>query len=373
MSRQKHRRNFQPKGQIAFRNDEQINCSRHLSCINSTDEQLKPKCSFQGSTFDYLNGLWLPVLHFDKSVPALEHLSKYAYLYQDDCDSGKQLRCHIAGDTACRKKSLDILKYQWIPNSCILEPFNPDHFGQLLRDKTVLFVGDSLMRQQYNSLRFLLGYQVHDTSLQPECFTLSGGTRFCFLWSKYLVNAQEILKQSDILDTNALLLNETWFNILTNEKIDYMIMSVGHHWHKIDKHFEKYDATVRAVLQYLKNNFKGKAVYYRTSSSGHYGCDKPEKSQILSQQQSYTRRIDRYRWQIPIQKEVIWHETASELGLSFFKVLNISNTNLRPDGHIEYKIRKNIVEDCLHWCLPGIPDFWNLFLYNAIKEEGINK
>ncbi|CAN1239191.1 Protein trichome birefringence-like 14 [Linum grandiflorum] len=47
------------------------------------------------------------------------------------------------------------------------------------------------------------------------------------------------------------------------------------------------------------------------------------------------------------------------------KLLDITAlSELRDEGHISnYSARTtNGVSDCLHWCLPGIPDTWNELL-----------
>ncbi|KAI3904819.1 hypothetical protein MKW92_041046 [Papaver armeniacum] len=61
--------------------------------------------------------------------------------------------------------------------------------------------------------------------------------------------------------------------------------------------------------------------------------------------------------------------------------LNISKlTYYRADGHPsiyqkEYKTKdeeqsaaKNSTQDCVHWCLPGIPDIWNELLYISLLK-----
>lgn len=48
------------------------------------------------------------------------------------------------------------------------------------------------------------------------------------------------------------------------------------------------------------------------------------------------------------------------------KILDITAiSRLRDEGHISRYSAKSTegVQDCLHWCLPGIPDTWNELLY----------
>ena len=58
-------------------------------------------------------------------------------------------------------------------------------------------------------------------------------------------------------------------------------------------------------------------------------------------------------------------------------ILNITNlSGIRIDGHPSVYGRKTIdltassVQDCSHWCLPGVPDTWNeLLFYHLLSPQ----
>lgn len=55
--------------------------------------------------------------------------------------------------------------------------------------------------------------------------------------------------------------------------------------------------------------------------------------------------------------------------------LNITKmTNYRKDGHPSIFRQPGAadlrVEDCSHWCLPGVPDAWNELLYASLLMSG---
>ena len=52
------------------------------------------------------------------------------------------------------------------------------------------------------------------------------------------------------------------------------------------------------------------------------------------------------------------------------QVLNITYIfQFRDEAHIsKYMPRQQIGQDCLHWCLPGLPDTWVNILYSRILE-----
>lgn len=74
-----------------------------------------------------------------------------------------------------------------------------------------------------------------------------------------------------------------------------------------------------------------------------------------------------YPWMMSVLESVI-----SEMKTPVF-YLNITKmTDYRKDGHpsIFREARgqryAGIVQDCSHWCLPGVPDSWNELLYATL-------
>lgn len=74
-----------------------------------------------------------------------------------------------------------------------------------------------------------------------------------------------------------------------------------------------------------------------------------------------------YPWMMSILESVI-----SEMKTPVF-YLNISKmTDYRKDGHPsiyrqpEIRRTHGMTQDCSHWCLPGVPDFWNELLYATL-------
>lgn len=72
-----------------------------------------------------------------------------------------------------------------------------------------------------------------------------------------------------------------------------------------------------------------------------------------------------------------WHNqviTETIEGMKMVKLLNITYlSNLRKDGHPsshrEPAFRAENIEDCSHWCLPGVPDTWNELLYFHLLSQ----
>lgn len=53
------------------------------------------------------------------------------------------------------------------------------------------------------------------------------------------------------------------------------------------------------------------------------------------------------------------------------ELLDVTNmTEMRKDGHPSiYAGGGNRLNDCSHWCLPGVPDAWNQLLYTALVRH----
>lgn len=79
---------------------------------------------------------------------------------------------------------------------------------------------------------------------------------------------------------------------------------------------------------------------------------------------------DPYHWMSPIFREHSWGDIAAELGMAHqFRFVNTSMTMLRGDGHLDKQQdanSDNVFYDCLHYCMPGAPDYWNWALHNQL-------
>lgn len=77
----------------------------------------------------------------------------------------------------------------------------------------------------------------------------------------------------------------------------------------------------------------------------------------------------RYNWLKPVLSEhTVWEQQAEKHGLaSQFHYLNVTHhSRYRADSHVDKNYHG--VTDCVHWCLPGVPDTWNWLLYNLITN-----
>lgn len=120
-----------------------------------TGEKENPKC-------DLFKGRWVP----DEQG--------YTYYTNFSCTTIPFLRnCFLHG-----RVDRDFLHWRWKPDHCEIPRFNPRNFLALLRGKTMAFIGDSLARNQMESLLCLLSV----VSFSLLIHSLSHLNRIAFLF-----------------------------------------------------------------------------------------------------------------------------------------------------------------------------------------------
>lgn len=125
---------------------------------------------------------------------------------------------------------------------------------------------------------------------------------------------------------------------------------------------------------HLLNHLWPGTVIYRTVEYGHPGC---EKTMRPLRPHEMPRSLW-YNWaSFPgLNKEIAQHFTQvfDAVAENKFRTLNITMFTERGDGHHVYMSFQKDPNgdprgkccDCLHYCLPGIPDMWNHMLFDLL-------
>ncbi|WVZ82037.1 hypothetical protein U9M48_029349 [Paspalum notatum var. saurae] len=307
--------------------------------------------------------------------------------------------CYLNG-----RRDLAYQKLRWQPTGCSIPRLNPTDMLERLRGKRLVFIGDSLNRNMWESLVCILRNSVKD---KRKVFEASGRREFktegsySFLFTDYNCTVEffrsPFLVQEWEMQVSSGKKKETLRLDLVEQSspkykdADFLIFNTGHWWthektalgkdyyqegNHVYSELNVVDAFHKALLTWSKwidanVNPRKTTVLFRGYSASHFSggqwnsggsCDK-ESEPITNEQYLST-----YPPKMSILEDVI-HKMKTPV-----VYLNITRmTDYRKDAHPSIYRKQNLTEeerrsperyqDCSHWCLPGVPDSWNELVY----------
>ncbi|KAJ6746119.1 PROTEIN TRICHOME BIREFRINGENCE-LIKE 9-RELATED [Salix koriyanagi] len=224
-------------------------------------------------------------------------------------------------------------KYKWKPKGCTLPRLNPHDMLDMLRGKRLVFVGDSLNRNMWESLVCILKGSVKDRSKVFEAngrHHFRGEASYSFVFKDYNCTIEFFVSP---------FLVQEW-------EMPYIIVfNTGHWW--------THDKTSKGGGQWNSGGQCDSEV--EPIKNVTYLREYPSKMLVLEK----------------VLRNMKTHVTY----------LNVTQmTDYRKDGHPSVYRKQNLspeerkspmhFQDCSHWCLPGVPDAWNEILYaNLVVNE----
>ncbi|KAK7337524.1 hypothetical protein VNO77_18103 [Canavalia gladiata] len=291
-------------------------------------------------------------------------------------------------------------KWRWHPKDCDLPRFNATKMLELIRGKRLVFVGDSINRNQWESmLCMLLGaikdpkrvYETHGRKITKE----KGNYSFRFLdyqctveyyVSHFLVHESKArigqkrrpTLRIDAIDhgssrwrgADILIFNTAhwWSHYKTKAGIYYYQEgSLVHPQLNVSTAFRKALMTWASWVDKRIDPRKTR-IFFRSSAPSHFrggnwnsGGHCAEATHPLNETLSTAYP----------EKNIIIEEIMKQMKTPV-TLLNITSlSEYRIDGHPSIygrKTRSSSIQDCSHWCLPGVPDTWNELLYFHLQS-----
>ncbi|KAM7513067.1 hypothetical protein LguiB_011942 [Lonicera macranthoides] len=323
--------------------------------------------------------------------------------------SGSGCKQWLSGMWACRltqRTDFAYEKLRWQPKDCEMDDFTGSKFLTRMQNKTLAFIGDSLGRQQFQSLMCMItaGEWRPDVSdvgreyglvkprgaVRPDGWAYrfpTTNTTILYYWSASLCDIEPIDPTNPTTEYAMHLDRPPAFLRRFLPKFDVLVLNTGHHWNrgklnanhwimhvggvpntnrKIADIAGAKNFTIYSIVDWVNSQlpkYPGLKAFYRSISPRHFfngdwntggTCDNTT----------------------PLSggKEVLQDESADPLAGGAVKgkkvkILDVTAlSQLRDEGHISrYSIKATPgMQDCLHWCLPGVPDSWNEILFAQI-------
>ncbi|KAH6769295.1 TRICHOME BIREFRINGENCE-LIKE 34 [Perilla frutescens var. frutescens] len=320
-------------------------------------------------------------------------------------------------DHACRKygrPDIDYQKWRWRPHDCDLPRFNATRLLEKIRGKRLVFVGDSLNRNQWTSMLCLIESSLtqssHKSVIRKDSLFIFQASEYNatieFYWSPLLVESNcddpfnhstrnRIIKITSIenharhwTDADILIFDSFIWWLEPNMTLLWGSFGSSSNaiYKKVEMRLRRYEIALNTWSDWLElniNRTKTKIFFMSLSPSHLHG----ESWDVLQNCYNETEPVSKEGyWGIATDREMmhIAESIIQKLEMRGLNVTYLNITNLsdyRKDAHpsiyrkfFHTPSEKQLLDppsyaDCAHWCLPGVPDVWNEILYSYIIDS----
>ncbi|KAK4372371.1 hypothetical protein RND71_007755 [Anisodus tanguticus] len=281
------------------------------------------------------------------------------------------------------RTNLEYLKYRWQPNGCVLPRFYGKDFLTKFKGKKIMYIGDSLSLNNFESLLCLLHAAVPEVKFKQDIYKENVtvtfqdfGVQVVLFHSNFLVDI-EVEPKGRVLKLDSIKNGQIWkqFDLLIfNTWLWYSRSGPGQPWDfvevggKISKDMDRVEAFRAGLNTWTKwvgthvDTAKTKVFFQGASPAHYHGSDwgEPVVNNCLNETTPVSGST--YPSGLPIAVNIV-KEVLKNMSKPVVNLLDITKlSQLRKDGHPS-KFNGFKGMDCTHWCLAGVPDTWNQILY----------
>ncbi|CAI9101155.1 OLC1v1038414C2 [Oldenlandia corymbosa var. corymbosa] len=302
----------------------------------------------------------------------------------------------------------DYIYWRWKPRHCDLPRFNAKIFLNVMRNKSLAFIGDSIMRNHGQSLLCSLSEVeeavdvYHDKPYKNRRWTYpSHNFTLSVLWSPFLSKASIFEDDNGVTSGLTQLhldeLDTVWTREFNN--FDYILTAGGKWFLKSAIYYENntvvgchncngqnniteigfeyaYKKVINSTLKFITTSKHKAYTFFRTTTPDHFENGAWDSGGYCNRTKPFKEgevnisSVDEVMRKIELEE----FEAASSTGRAPLRLFDTTILSLlRPDGHPgvyrqfqpfagKKKDEINVAQvqnDCLHWCLPGPIDSWN--------------
>ncbi|KAF8772548.1 hypothetical protein HU200_005505 [Digitaria exilis] len=375
--------------------------------INNTYSFVSSVPGNNGKSCNYSEGRW---------VWAPGHARRYN---ATECNVKERQDCIRNG-----RPDTKYLDWRWQPTGCPLPAFDARTFLSAVRGKHVAFIGDSMARNQAQSLICLLTavFPYHlvyrDTGEHKHNFWRyafpSHDVTVSYYWAPFLVRGKGKPEDDGIKENHVHLdvPGDRWAADV--DTIDVAVLAAGH-WllngavyynssqvigaHNAPPEYSNYTKigyawplhmAYRKAVERLSSGGRPRTVVLATFSPSHFAGRPTDSPTACTKMEPYEEGEEELVWIFKEVRDIVCEEAelakarvvAGEGGgggATRIEVLDVTKLAwMRPDGHpsvymnyhpFEHGVPERMYSDCLHFCLPGPVDTFNEILVQILKRR----